>query len=403
MQTPGKPVNFVPVVDKDVRRWWRSDSLWQAHDPRYSADQVCVIPGTVAVAGITRVDEPVGELLDRFEKATTDALLAAGATAASVSSRRRAAVAAGPVDIVLAAPDVTWAGRLTKNPVARLGAFTEWTVDGTTASHAGSGATLTQLADATDAAVELVVPLLGNNAVRIKISVPDSTRTGGAPVVTEEDADASMSALLAVAAGQELPEVKNRAARINLAWVPDQVADHAGVTAAGMPDTLSSVGNSVPDVLVGACWPAVFAVLGATKTTGASADPATDGNSVIEGMLDLVHLDHQVQLLKPLPTETSVLSVKAEAGEVLDTDLGRVVEVTVTIGSMRDQGIEAPTFATLVERFAIRGRTGKGELTDPPRAGGSVSADAVDTPRRRRREVTIVAPTNMGAFAAGLR
>ncbi|MGV7904590.1 fatty acid synthase subunit beta domain-containing protein, partial [Mycobacterium kansasii] len=27
-RTPGKPVNFVPVVDKDVRRWWRSDSLW---------------------------------------------------------------------------------------------------------------------------------------------------------------------------------------------------------------------------------------------------------------------------------------------------------------------------------------------------------------------------------------
>ena len=52
-RTPGKPVNFVPVVDEDVRRWWRSDSLWQAHDPRYSADQVCVIPGTVAVAGIT--------------------------------------------------------------------------------------------------------------------------------------------------------------------------------------------------------------------------------------------------------------------------------------------------------------------------------------------------------------
>ena len=56
---PGKPVNFVPVIDKDVRRWWRSDSLWQAHDARYTADQVCIIPGTAAVAGITRVDEPV--------------------------------------------------------------------------------------------------------------------------------------------------------------------------------------------------------------------------------------------------------------------------------------------------------------------------------------------------------
>ncbi|MDX6217493.1 MAG: fatty acid synthase, bacteria type, partial [Frankiales bacterium] len=29
-KTLGKPVNFVPVIDKDVRRWWRSDSLWQA-------------------------------------------------------------------------------------------------------------------------------------------------------------------------------------------------------------------------------------------------------------------------------------------------------------------------------------------------------------------------------------
>ncbi len=57
-KTLGKPVNFVPVIDKDVRRWWRSDSLWQAHDARYAADQVCVIPGTAAVAGITRVDEP---------------------------------------------------------------------------------------------------------------------------------------------------------------------------------------------------------------------------------------------------------------------------------------------------------------------------------------------------------
>ena len=75
-KTLGKPVNFVPVIDKDVRRWWRSDSLWQAHDARYTADQVCIIPGTAAVAGITRVDEPVGELLDRFEQAAIDQVLA---------------------------------------------------------------------------------------------------------------------------------------------------------------------------------------------------------------------------------------------------------------------------------------------------------------------------------------
>ncbi|MBX9638949.1 MAG: DUF1729 domain-containing protein, partial [Mycobacteriaceae bacterium] len=87
-KTLGKPVNFVPVIDKDVRRWWRSDSLWQAHDARYDADQVCIIPGPAAVAGITRLDEPVGELLDRFEQAAIDQVLAAGAEPQDVTARR---------------------------------------------------------------------------------------------------------------------------------------------------------------------------------------------------------------------------------------------------------------------------------------------------------------------------
>ncbi|MEM1350226.1 MAG: fatty acid synthase subunit beta domain-containing protein, partial [Myxococcota bacterium] len=73
---PGKPVPFVPVIDEDVRRWYKSDSLWQAHDERFTADQVLTIPGPQAVAGITRVDEPVAELLARFERASVDALVA---------------------------------------------------------------------------------------------------------------------------------------------------------------------------------------------------------------------------------------------------------------------------------------------------------------------------------------
>ncbi len=53
----------------------------------------------------------------------------------------------------------------------------------------------------------------------------------------------------------------------------------------------------------------------------------------------------------------------------------------------------------LEERFAIRGRTGPAELTDPVRAGGAVSENATDTPRRRRRDVTIDAPVDMRPFA----
>lgn len=104
-KTLGKPVNFVPVIDQDVRRWWRSDSLWQAHDARYDADAVCIIPGTASVAGITRMDEPVGELLDRFEQAAIDEVLGAGVEPKDVASRRlgRADVA-GPLAVVLDAP-----------------------------------------------------------------------------------------------------------------------------------------------------------------------------------------------------------------------------------------------------------------------------------------------------------
>ncbi|MEA3527065.1 fatty acid synthase subunit beta domain-containing protein [Nocardia sp. CDC186] len=396
-KTPGKPVNFVPVVDGDVRRWWRSDSLWQAHDPRYSADQVCVIPGTVSVAGITRVDEPVGELLDRFEQDTAYSLVRAGVAPVPVDARRTAGVTGGPIDAVLAAPDVQWAGRTAISPVHRLGDLSEWVVDGKGAVHPPSGATLVETTgpEPEHAYVELTVPLLAGNAVRIRITVPTSVYNGGAPVVTEADADEAMSALLAVAAGQDLPEVKGKVAHVNLAWTPDLIADHAGVTGSGLPATLSTLGRTVPDVLVGACWPAVFAVLGATRTAR--------GESVIEGMLDLVHLDHQVHLAGALPAETSVLAVRAEAGETVDTDLGRVVEVHVRITAMLDKpetGMSMPVLATLTERFAIRGRTGAGELADPPRAAGTVSDAATDTPRRRRRDVTIVAPRSMHAFAA---
>ena len=68
---PGKPINFVPVIDGDVRWWYKRDALWQAHDDRFEAHQVLIIPGPAAVAGIERVNEPVGKLFDRFMKHVT--------------------------------------------------------------------------------------------------------------------------------------------------------------------------------------------------------------------------------------------------------------------------------------------------------------------------------------------
>ena len=78
--------------------------------PRYTAP-VCVIPGTAAVAGITRVDEPVGELLDRFRGCRGAG--SAGHRAAPpsrVASRLHVrADVGGPLGIVLDSPDVLWA------------------------------------------------------------------------------------------------------------------------------------------------------------------------------------------------------------------------------------------------------------------------------------------------------
>ncbi|TLH66776.1 type I polyketide synthase [Mycolicibacterium aubagnense] len=385
-KTLGKPVNFVPVIDKDVRRWWRSDSLWQAHDARYDADQVCVIPGTAAVAGITRVDEPVGELLDRFEQAAIDEVLAAGVKPVPVVSRRQArADITGPLAVVLDSPDVLWAGRTAINPVHRIGAPSEWQVnENRSATHPSTGSRLELDGDS----VVLNVPL-SDIWIAIRFTLPAATVNGGMPVVTTEDASAAMRAVLAIAAGADgvdaLPIVTDNVATVTADWDPEEVADHTGVTATfGAP--LAPGLTLVPDALVGRCWPAVFSVIGAAVTD--------DGIPVVEGLLSLVHLDHAAHLLAPMPTERAELTVTAKASAAYDTEVGRVVPVSVSIADA-----DGTELARLEERFAIRGRSGAAELTDPVRAGGAITDNATETPRRRRRDVTVTAPVDMSAFA----
>ena len=385
-KTLGKPVNFVPVIDKDVRRWWRSDSLWQAHDARYTADEVCIIPGTQSVAGITRLDEPVGELLDRFEQAAIDDVLASDGQPVSVVSRRQArADVTGPLAVVLDSPDVLWAGRTAINPVHRIGAPDEWQVnENRSATHPSTGARLELAAGV----VTLSVPL-SDIWIDIRFTLPSCTVDGGMPVVTVEDASAAMRSVLAIAAGVDgpdaLPAVLNNTAKVTVQWNPEEVADHTGVTATfGAP--LAPGLTLVPDALVGHCWPAVFATIGAAATD--------DGFPVVEGLLSLVHLDHAAHLLTTMPKTPAELTVTATASAATDTEYGRVIPVSVSIADV--QGTE---LARLEERFAIRGRTGAAELIDPPRAGGAITDNATDTPRRRRRDVTVTAPTDMSAFA----
>jgi fatty acid synthase, bacteria type len=396
-KTLGKPVNFVPVIDKDVRRWWRSDSLWQAHDARYGADQVCIIPGIAAVAGITRVDEPVAELLDRFEQAAIDQVLSTGAQPRPVTARRQGrADVRGPLAIVLDAPDVLWAGRTATNPVHRIAGPDEWQVhdgahDGSDyprATHSSTGARLQASKIEGIDQVVLSVPVSGA-WIDIRFTLPACTIDGGAPVVRTKDAIEAMRSVLAIAAGVDgpdaLPRVHNGTATVTVAWNPERVADHTGVTAT-FGDLLAPGLTTVPDALVGRCWPAVFSAIGSAIT------PA--GVPVVEGLLSLVHLDHAAHLVGTLPTVPTELTVTATASAATDTEIGRVVPISVTVATA-----DRTVLATLEERFAIRGRTGAAELTDPVRAGGAVSENATDTPRRRRRDVTLSAPVDMRPFA----
>ena len=389
-KTLGKPVNFVPVIDKDVRRWWRSDSLWQAHDARYDADQVCIIPGTAAVAGITKMDEPVGELLDRFEQAAIDEVLAAGAEPRAITSRRRGRPdVTGPLAVVLDAPDVVWAGRTATNPVHRIADPADWQVHDEPESHrATHSSTGARLQVSGEDRVVLSVPVSGT-WVDIPFTLPANTIDGGAPVVSIEEAAAAMRAVLAIAAGVDgpecLPPVQDGAATVTVDWDPERVADHTGVTAT-FGEPLAPSLTTVPDALVGPCWPAIFAAIGSAVTDA--------GVPVVEGLLSLVHLDHAARMVGKLPAVSAQLSVTATASNATDTDMGRVVPVSVTV-----TGPDGTAIAKFSERFAILGRTGAAELTDPARAGGAVSENATDTPRRRRRDVTLTAPVDMRPFA----
>ncbi|MDT5300896.1 MAG: fatty acid synthase, bacteria type, partial [Mycobacterium sp.] len=267
----------------------------------------------------------------------------------------------------------------------RIGEPSEWQVnENRSATHPSTGSRLELAGEQ----VVLSVPL-SDIWITIRFTLPTATVDGGMPVVTTEDASAAMRAVLAIAAGVEgpeaLPPVTNDSTTVTVSWDPEEVADHTGVTATfGAP--LAPGLTLVPDALVGSCWPAVFSVIGSAVTDA--------GFPVVEGLLSLVHLDHAAHLLAPMPKTAAELSVTATASPAVDTEVGRVVPVSVTISDG-----DGTVLVKLEERFAIRGRTGAVALSDPERAGGAITDNATDTPRRRRRDVTVTAPTDMSAFA----
>ena len=422
-----KPVPFVPVLDADILRWWGTDSLWQSQDPRYTADQVRIIPGPVAVAGITTINEPVGELLGRFESAAVEALQEGGTPEHKAAGRLGAAPAvadgslvspvADATELVRVAPHVLWNGHLTVNPATVLSedaysvvarpdvAEDAYDLDIVLDTHWDG----TPGGDAIHAVRRLVVPLRLARAW-----------DGAAPLVDPERISDTMNDLLRATAGvgavsitgdhvEHLPEVRparpgatdalGRPATQPFGTIHGSFTlastlghDHASVTADALPADLSAA-PLVPDALLGPCWPVVYAALGSV---------VEDGMPLIEGLLGAVHLDHTVdlhltlhQLQAAAATTNPTITVTGWVAALEESSAGRVVDVRLELADASDGTL----VALMRERFAIRGRASGSAVPSAPELAGGTGRATAPAARRILRRTTVTAPSDMTAFA----
>lgn len=394
-----KPMPFVPVLDGDLLRRWGQDNLWQSQDPRYSADSVRIIPGPVSVAGIDRINEPIGDLLGRFEQAGVERLLADNVAVRPAVARN--AAAATVTEALKAAPHIMWSGNLIDNPVHLL------PEDSLTITESSEDPEVFNVEISFDTFWDGLPKGADNHAVRsltIPLRVTDLVSRGAAPVVDRATLPPNMYALLSATAGvggstitgdpiEALPVMEPSAdAEFGIAsWSftvdRELAAHHRAVTAEALPADYQP-DAWVPDALLGLCWPAIYAALGSALK---------DDYPVIEGLLSAVHLDHTASIdvdIDLLVAQGPVkLTVKAHTDQVLESSSGRVVVVKETLYNGEEK------IGEFSERFAIRGRVGSD--TPPPaveNAGGRAN-DAIDTPRSVLRKVQVTAPADMTPFA----
>ena len=405
-----KPMPFVPVIDNDLLRWWGQDQLWQSEDPRYSADSVRVIPGPISVAGITTVDEPIADILGRFEQAMVERV-AEAAPAQPAETFATLGAASDAEAFIRRSPNISWVGHLMANPAYG-------TPDGDTAYEIRH-VERTPRGDLFDLDIHLDTYWdndpdggLTKHAVR-DIVIPllvRGTEPGLAPVVDRETLPEHVYAMLAATAGvgntaitgdriEAMPEVDTSAAgkdgdhpfgtvHAGYTFAANLGFDHEAATGGALPASLVP-SRIAPDALVGPAWPAIYAALGSVNV---------NGFPIIEGLLNAVHLDHLIALEEPeselLKHVGERISLTGWAENYAESASGRVVTILVIHAAQ-----DGTVLARETERFAIRGRAYSDALpVDAPDYGG-IAADVLPTPRRLLRRVTVTAPENMTAFA----
>ena len=409
-----KPLPFVPVIDGDLLRWWGRDQLWQSEDDRYSADSVRVIPGPLSVGGITTMDEPVVDILARFDAAVTRRV--AELDQADAYEQRLEYSVQGDCqddeDFIRRSPSISWVGHVMDNPAfgSHKGDQVYQLVhQGREGSHDLFDLDI-HLDTFWDDQQEGGYSALAPHAVR-HIVIPlslDRDHPFLIPVVDASRLKKHIYDLLAGTAGMgntaitgdrlvDMPQVDpfsvDQAYPFGLAHATYTLSDnlgfdHESVTAGHLPQSLRP-SAIVPDALVGPAWPAIYTALGSVYS---------GQTPIIEGLLNAVHLDHSIELLVDEARLQSyygqTVSLTSWAEDYAESSAGRVV--TIHVEHVASDGTP---LAHETERFAIRGRVYSSQLpTEAPDFGGH-QAEVRDTARRLLRKVTVTAPDNMTAFA----
>ena len=406
-----KPMPWVPAIDGDLKMWFGKDTLWQAQDERYTADQVRIIPGPVAVAGITKKNEPVADLLARFEAAATQKLVDAGAQPHALFSRLQNAETAK--DFITSAPTLMWHGHLMENPAYAMDDSAYEIV----ATESADGSTQWAIRIVTDSFWDQLPEDQRPFYVRevmIPLELPEGTATGASPVVSDERLPKAVFDLLAglagvgstSEAGDEItqlpsllaasvsPSTPYGVAKSSFRLPASLLAAHTAVTGAALGHDVSA---GTPDVLVGPCWPAIYTALGSGQLE--------DGFPVIEGLLNAVHLDHVIDLRADLRelADGRTIEVTSWCSAIEESSAGRIVTVEL---ELRDHGNGAGAeagriVATQMHRFAIRGRatTTTSPSQAPAYGGGEDAAAVVATPRSFLDRAVVRAPADMTPFA----
>ncbi|MFU0554783.1 fatty acid synthase subunit beta domain-containing protein [Gardnerella vaginalis] len=445
-----KPMPFVPVIDNDLLRWWGQDQLWQSEDSRYSADAVRVIPGPISVAGITTMDEPIADILGRFEAAVINRSVACDLPLGfNQNAFSQIDCAQNVEEYVRSCPNISWIGHVTNNPAYKTQNNSENYVitviseensvikldldikldtfwDEHEADNENSGKNSVKNSGKNHAVRDIVIPL-----------IVDAKRAGSIPVVDRERLPKHVYNMLAATAGigntaitgdvlSEMPKVDasqevceqvkkeiacgkanksacettcETACEIPFGVVKSAYTlsrnlgiDHESATAGRLPEGLQA-SRIVPDALVGPAWPTIYSALGSVMV---------DGYPVIEGLLNAVHLDHLIEL--DLSTDDlqkyvgTRINLTGWAEDYAESASGRVVTIHIIHNAQDGTKIAHET-----ERFAIRGRSYSAALPkSAPEYGDAAELHgfSVDnTPRRALRRVVIRAPKDMTAFA----